>query len=86
MDRNRLFKKHYTSTEAVKLFEDDDNKVFKFLKDGYSSSEASSSKSEGISDNDSNELFSSDEDSLTCVPYTSQKVTKISPLSIIQQK
>ena len=51
---NRLIKKHYTSTEAVKLFEDDDSKVFKLLKDGYSSSEASSSESEGISDNDSN--------------------------------
>ena len=49
---NRLIKKHYTSTEAVKLFEDDDNEVFKLLKDGYSSSEASSSESEGISDND----------------------------------
>ena len=33
--QNRLIKKHYTSTEAVKLFEDDDNEVFKLLKDGY---------------------------------------------------
>ena len=80
MDMNRLIKKHYTSAEAVKLFEDDDNEVFKLLKDGYSSSEASPSKSEGISDNDSNEVFSSDEDSLTCVPNTPQKVTKTSPL------
>ena len=80
MDRNRLIKKHYTSTEAVKLFKDDDNEVFKLLKDGYSSSEASSSESEGISDNDLNELFSSDDDSLTCVPDTPQKVTKTSRL------
>ena len=57
MDTNKLIKKHYTSAEAVKLFEDDDNKVLNLLKDGYSSSEASSSKSEGISDNNSNELF-----------------------------
>ena len=70
MDTNRLIEKHYISAEAVKLFEDDDNEVFKLIKDGYSSSEASSSKSEGISHNDSNELFSSDEDSLTCVPDT----------------
>ena len=49
MDTNRLIRKHYTSTEAVKLFEDN-NKVFKLLKNGYSSSEASSSKSEGIFD------------------------------------
>ena len=80
MDMNRLIKKHYTSAEAVKLFEDDDNEVFKLLKDGYSSSKASSSKSEGISDNDSNEPFLSDEDSLACVPDTPQKVTKTSPL------
>ena len=86
MDTNRLIRKHYTSTEAVKLFEDDDNEVFKLLKDGYSSSEASSSKSEDISDNDSNELFSSIEDSLTCVPNAPQKVTKTSPLITIQQK
>ena len=79
MDTNRPIKKHYTSVEAVKLFEDDD-KVFKLLKDGYSSSEASSSKSKGISDNDSNELFSSDEDSLTCVSDTPQEVAKTSPL------
>ena len=84
MDRNRLIKKHYTSTEAVKLFEDDDNEVFTFLNDGYSSSEVLSSESEGISDNDSNELFSSDEDSLTCVPDTSQKVTKTSPIITLQ--
>ena len=30
------------------MFEDDDEEVFKILKDGYSSSEASSSDSEGI--------------------------------------
>ena len=83
MDMNRLIKKHYTSTEAVKLFEDDDNKIFKLLKDGYSSSEASSSKSEGISNNDSSEQFSSDEDSLTCVPDTPQKVTTTSALITI---
>ena len=86
MDTNRLIRKHYTSTEDVKLFEDDDNKVFNLLKDGYSSLEALSSKSEGISDNDSNELFSFDEDSLICVPNTPQKVTKSSPLITIQQK
>ena len=86
MDMNRLIKKHYTSTKAVKLFEDDDNEVFKLLEDGYSSSEASSSESEGISDNDSNELFSSNEISLTCVPDTPQKVTKTSPLITRQQK
>ena len=80
---NRLIKKHYTSAEAVKLCEDDDNEVFKLLKDGYSSSEASLSESKGISDNDSNKLFSSDEDSLTCVPDTPQKVTKTSPLITI---
>ena len=72
-----FLKKHYTCSE---LFEDDDNEVFKLLKDGYSSSEASSSESEGISDNDSNELFSSDEDSLRGVPNTIQKVTKTSAL------
>ena len=80
LDRNKVIKRHYTSAEAVKLFEEDDNKVFKLLKDQYSSSEASSSDSESISDNDSNELFSSDEDSLTCVPDTPQKLTKTSPL------
>ena len=74
MDRNKFIKRHYTSAEAVKLFEEDDNEVFNLLKDGYSPSEASSSDSEGISDNDSNELFSSDEDALMCVPDTPQKV------------
>ena len=55
-----LIKKYYTSNEAVKLSEDDNNEVFKLLKDEYSSVEASSSESEGISNNDSNELFKSD--------------------------
>ena len=31
MDRNTIVKIHYTSTEAVKLFEEDDNEVTKLL-------------------------------------------------------
>ena len=31
MDRNTVVKRHYTSTKAVKLFEEDDNEVTKLL-------------------------------------------------------
>ena len=71
-----MSKKQYKVSEVVKLFEDDDDKAFCILKQDYSSSEASSSESEGISENDSNGTFSSDEDSLSCIPDTPEKPTK----------
>ena len=71
-----MSKKQYKVSEVVKLFEDDDDEVFRILKQDYSSSEASSSQSEGISENDSNGTFSSDEDSLSCIPDTPEKPTK----------
>ena len=71
-----MSKKQYKVSEVVKLFEDDDDKAFRILKQDYSSSEASSSESEGISENDSNGTFSSDEDSLSCIPDTPEKPTK----------
>ena len=61
----------------MKLFEDDDDEAFHILKQDYSSSEASSSESEGISENDSNGTFSSDEDSLSCIPDTPEKPKNI---------
>ena len=70
-----MSKKQYKVSEVVKLFEDDDDEVFHILKQDYSSSEASSSESEGISQNDLNGTFSSDEDSLSCIPDTSEKPT-----------
>ena len=71
-----MSKKLYKVSEVVKLFEDDDDEAFRILKQGYSSSEASSSESEGISENDSHGSLSSDEDYLICIPDTPQKQTK----------
>ena len=71
-----MSKKQYKVSEVVKLFEDDDDEAFCILKQDYSSSEASSSESEGISEKDSNGTFSSDEDSLSCIPDTPEKPTK----------
>ena len=71
-----MSKKQYKVSEVVKLFEDDDDEAFRILKQDYSSSEASSSESEGISENDSNGTFSSDEDSLSCTCDTPDKPTK----------
>ena len=71
MARQRIF----MDIEALKIIQEEECEALKVFKQNYSSSEASSSesKSEGISDIDCVNSYSSDDSSISIVPDTPQK-------------
>ena len=71
MARRRIF----TEIEALKIIQEEECEAFKVFKQGYSSSEASSSesKSEGISDIDCVDSYSLDDSSINIVSDTPPK-------------
>ena len=74
MARQRIF----TDIEALKIIQEEECEAFKVFKQDYSSSEASSSgsESEGISDIDCVDSYSSHDSSINIVPDTPPKKKK----------
>ena len=67
--------KGYSSAKVLQIIVGDDAEAF----------ETSSNDSEGISEHDSNQHFSSDEHTLTCLPDTPEKIKKTPCANLLQQ-